>query len=587
LRDAHADSVAESGRAKFSAEIRRRQIILTAGSFLIVAALGGLIFFYNLGAYGLWEPDEARYAEIAREMIVTHNFVVPHLNYVAYVEKPPLLYWLTAASMRVLGVNQFAARLPNALAAILGLFATFFFTFKVFDRRRALMAGVILATSGLYAVMAQVLTTDMLLTAAITVAIFALYLHWREGGRWCWVMYVAVALGILTKGPVAAAIPLIVGLVFLWWERDFKGWVRRFHLIGGIILVLVLATPWFAALSLKVPGYFDFYFIGENIRRFLQPGYSHTEPIYYYVPVILLGALPWTLTVPLIRWRQLSPNPARRFCLIAVGVVFVFFSLAHAKLSPYIMPALPPLAVVLADGLMRFDEESGFSSARSILSPDIRRLAIIGAVVGIAGVATLEVSLHAADFRTPYVMQVRPALDAAAAIAIIAGLVCWMAFWWRRLKIGLAIIVIASASLFVVGSYGRLMATPLRSYAALVRAIQARAPNATLVCYPRYLQSLPFYTGRRVVLVGDPTELSFGAAHASDADQYFFKNQASLLRLWRQPRPTVLVLDRSVFPGLSSKLGDYTVIAVDRKKIAVMRKLPAGVSPRTGSSDNH
>ncbi|MGH8012029.1 MAG: ArnT family glycosyltransferase, partial [Candidatus Binataceae bacterium] len=272
----------------------------TACFFLIVAGLGGLIFFYNLGAYGLWEPDEARYAEIAREMLATHNFIVPHLNYVDYVEKPPLLYWLTAASMRLFGLNEFAARLPDAIAAMAGLIATFFFTLKAFDRRRALMAGVILATSGLYVVMAQVLTTDMLLTALLTVALFALFLHWRKGGAWCWLMYAAMGLAILAKGPVGAAIPLLVGLVFLWWERDLKGAIRRFHIIPGILLTAAISLPWFVAITARVPGYFAFYLIGENVLRFLQPGYSHSEPFYYYVPVIALGMLPWTLLALLI-----------------------------------------------------------------------------------------------------------------------------------------------------------------------------------------------------------------------------------------------------------------------------------------------
>ncbi|MGH7917177.1 MAG: glycosyltransferase family 39 protein, partial [Candidatus Binataceae bacterium] len=517
------------------------------------------------------------------------------------------LYWLTAASMHLFGLNEFGARLPNAAAAMAGLLATFVFALKAFDRRRALIAGVILATSGLYVVMAQVLTTDMLLTALLTIALFALYLHWRDGGAWCWLMYAAMALAVLTKGPVGVAIPLLVGLIFLWWERDLRGAIRRFHIITGILLTAAISLPWFVAMTMRVRGYFAFYFIGENILRFLQPGYSHTEPIYYYLPVIALGVLPWTLLAPLISWRGLNAHPARRFCIIAAAVILVFFSLAHAKLIPYIMPALPPLAVVMGDGLANLLESERANTAPTMgFDPRVRRFCISAVLIAIAGAAILEVSLHAADFRSPYVIRVRPALEVAAAIALVTGVVCWCAFWSDRLRFGLAALIAATTALYIVFSYGRLMATPLRSYAHLARTIDARAPNATLVCYPRYLQSLPFYTRRRVILVGDKTELTFGAARAPDANQYFFKNQIGLLKLWNEPRQTVLVLDRAVFPGLKRRLGAYVVIAADRKKIAVMKPAPAlatakskdgrtGVhtvvrvkrSPQARHSDNH
>ena len=199
--------------------------------------LASAVFFFHLGSYGLWEPDEARYAEIAREMLAARNFIVPHLNYVAYIEKPPLLYWLGAMWMALFGVNEFAARLTPALAALAGVAMTWLFVRRTMGRGRALLAGAILTTSTLYAVMAQVLTTDMLLAAAITVALFALYLHWSEGGRWCWLGYAAIAMGLLAKGPVAAAIPILALAIFLWWQGELRGAIGRFHALAGGAMV--------------------------------------------------------------------------------------------------------------------------------------------------------------------------------------------------------------------------------------------------------------------------------------------------------------------------------------------------------------
>src|SRR5262249_4625998 len=149
-------------------------------------------------------------------------YLVPHLNYVIYAEKPPLLYWLTAFAFHLFGINEFAARFFVALFGVIGVAATAYFALRCFGRRHAILAGAILATTPLYAVTAQILTTDMILAVLITIANFALFLQWRDGGRWSWIGYPAIALGVLTKGPVALALPAASMLGFLAWQRDFR-----------------------------------------------------------------------------------------------------------------------------------------------------------------------------------------------------------------------------------------------------------------------------------------------------------------------------------------------------------------------------
>ncbi len=531
--------------------------------FAAVGALSALLFFYHLGAYGLWEPDESRYAEIAREMLASGNFIVPHLNYVPYVEKPPLLYWLTALAMRLFGINEFAARFDNALAALAGAIMTYGFARRVFDARRATLAGAILATSALYAVMAQVLTTDMLLTALTTAAVFALYLDWREGGYWRWWAYLAMALAVLTKGPVGAALPIAIGMIFLWREGALRGAIRRYSVIPGALLIAAIAGPWFIVMIFREPGYFDFYFIGEHFRRFFQPGYSHQEPFYYFAPVLLGGLLPWTFVLPFASWRDLEPNPARRYCLIAATLIFVIFSLARAKLAPYILPAFPPLAVVLADGI-----------ATTIEKGQARRLRWVGPLLGLAALTAVVVALMAARFRAPYPMMVRPALYAAGFVFALGGIVCGGGFSLRRPSLGLCSLIATGAAAIIVIGYGRLMAEPERSYAALARTIERLEPNARLVCYPRYIQSLPFYCRRRVIVVNGWTELTFGAEHSIDEHQYFFTGRRDLIGLWNDPRPAVFVIDRQAIPSLRQLFGPWREIASDRKKIAIMRAAP-------------
>jgi 4-amino-4-deoxy-L-arabinose transferase-like glycosyltransferase len=531
------------------------------GGALAVAALGAILFGFHLGSYGLWEPDEARYAEIAREMLARANFLLPHLNYVPYVEKPPLLYWLTALSFRIFGLSELAARLTPALAAIIGLLATYLFASIIFDRRRGLVAGVVLATTPLYAVMAQVLTTDMLLTAMITVAFFALFLHWREGGRWCWLAYVAIAMAVLTKGPVGAVLPALAMLVFLWWEGDLGGALGRFHVLAGLALIFVIAAPWFIYMTMAMPGYFDFYFIGEHLRRFLEAGYSHSEPIYFYIPVIAAGMLPWSVLACVLDWRAVRFDAAHRFCLIAALVVFGFFSLARAKLIPYVMPMFPPLAVLIGDAMSRTIESRP------------SRLVVAAPMLGIIGAVAAVVAIFAPDFSTPYMVPARPALNAIAIVGLSGGILASAALWTGRVrgKFEFGVLAIGGALMLMAGSYGRLAVEPLRSYAKLSATVAAAAPDARLICYRRYVQALPFYARRRVILVGAKTELTFGATHAPDADRWFFEGRRALLRLWRAPGPAVVLLDKSDLGRLQSSLGRFTVIGSEWKKIAISK----------------
>ena len=528
-----------------------------------VIGLATLLFFFHLGTYGLWEPDEARYSEIAREMLASHNFIVPHLNYVPYIEKPPLLYWLTTLAMSLFGVNELSARLVNALSALFGVAATCFFTAKTFDHRRAMLAGAVLTTSAIYAVMAQVLTTDMLLTATMTTAMYAFFLHWRYGGRWCWLFYAAMGLAVLTKGPVGVAIPAFVAMVFLCREGDLRGAIWKFRVIPGVILVAVIAAPWFVAITIREPGFFDFYFIGEHLKRFFDANYSHDQPPYYYVPILIGGLMPWTLALPFIPWRRLPPNPARRFCVIASATILILFSLSSAKLVPYILPAVPPLAIVIADGLVTLTALKG--------SSDSRRFTAIGPLLSIAGAIAIIVALHASEFHAPYPMMVRPAIYAAGAILMGGGIVCFASLWLGRNAFGLGALVVTAAATLIVVSYGRLMAEPLRSYAQLAKAIERVAPNSRLVCYPRYVQALPFYCRRRVILVGGKTELAFGSEHDPEGAEYFFIRRADLLKLWNDPRPTVFVIDRFALVPLKQFLGNFNVIASDLKKVAIVR----------------
>jgi 4-amino-4-deoxy-L-arabinose transferase-like glycosyltransferase len=541
---------------------RRRELAQCAA----LTALALAVLFFHLGSYGLWDPDEARYAEIAREMLATGNFVVPHLNFVAYIEKPPLLYWMTSLAFYLLGINELAARLVPAISALAGVILTYWFARREFDHRRAMLAAAILITSPLYAAMAQVLTTDMLLTALLTVAFFTGFLQLREGGRWWIAFYLSMALAVLTKGPEGVALPVLAGILFAWRQRTLRGALARMHPLAGLVLLLAVALPWFAIVTARVPGFLDFYLIREHFRRAFVATYSHGEPFYYYLPVVLGGLLPWSICFPLLLLEG-TKGPARSFCSIAAATVLVLFSAANAKLIPYILPALPPLALVLADSILCAVENRSAPQHRPWST---RLVTALGPALCIAALVFLIIGAAAPIMHSGNISLVASVLLAIGVVILIGGAASSAAFLRGRAEAGLSIVVVAMAAALLTGTYGRIAVESLHSYAALGRELAVRVPGATLIDYIRYPQAITFYTRRRVILASPfLSELRFGAEHSADRDRYFLTSDSDLLRLWSRDRSAVLIIDQLDLNRIAPQLGPIRIVAQEGHKLAV------------------
>jgi 4-amino-4-deoxy-L-arabinose transferase-like glycosyltransferase len=380
-----------------------------------------------------------------------------------------------------------------------------------------------------------------------------------------------MGLAVMTKGPVGVALPILSMLIWLALNRELHGAIARFRAVPGLLLTTLIAAPWFVAMTIREPGFADFYFIGEHLRRAFEADYSHSEAFYFYLPVLSIGLLPWTLLVPFLTWREAVRNPARSFCLVAASVTIVAFSCASAKLIPYILPAVPMLAVLIADGLVACAWPSADSRAAH-RPPDSRILIESGPMLALLGAGVIVAAIAAPQFRTPYVMAVRPALYAIGAILVAGGAFTMLLFVMRRTAVGLGAIVVTLAFALIAGGWARLQAEPMRSYAALSRAIAEKAPDADIICYHRYVQSLPFYNRKRVVLIGGRTELDFGSRLDPDAREWFMNNDDQMFRRWEQPGHVVVVLDSGDLARMKERFGDFDVIAVEGKKRAIMRR---------------
>lgn len=334
---------------------------------LALLTLSGLLFFLGLGDMGLTDRDEGRNAEAGREMFESGDHLTPTFNGELRVAKPVLLYWLMDRSYRLFGVNEFAARFPSALFGVALILIHYLFLAHQRDQTIALFGALMLLLNLEILGLGRMALTDSVLIFFTTASLYGLWLGLHgEGGmrRWVWAFYVGMALATLTKGPVGFALPLIVAALYLTWTRRWRDYWQNGVPRAGMLLFILLAAPWYAAMFL-IHG--DAYASGakaNTIGRFLSPMEGHQGTIFFYLPVLLLGFFPWSalLPVPLYRtlkdWYQLRracihPDPKDTseldlFAALWVVGVFVFFTASSTRLPHYIGPLFPAAALLTA-----------------------------------------------------------------------------------------------------------------------------------------------------------------------------------------------------------------------------------------------
>jgi 4-amino-4-deoxy-L-arabinose transferase-like glycosyltransferase len=527
---------------------------------LLLLFLGwALLYGPHLGRRALWSPDEGRYAEIPREMVATGDWVTPRLNGVKYFEKPPLFYWLEAGALRLFGPHEGSLRLAPALFALLGVLAVYVAGRRLFGRLAGLWAGIVLATTPLWFGLGEAITLDMAVSALLTLALLAFLFATRaadagERRLWIWAFYAAAALATLTKGLIGIVIPGMVLGAWILLTRQWKA-IRLALSPTGIALFLLIAAPWHLLVSRANPEFAWFYFVHEHFLRYTTKVHKRYEPAWFFVPILLGGMLPWTVFLPRAianAWRTVGEERrALQLLLLWAGLVFAFFSLSDSKLVPYILPVLPPLALLLgrdiAMGAAAWERADRRSWA--YLS-----LLACGVVLGAA-----FLSLH----RIP---------KAAASADLLGGFAYALA--GSLLLMGIAPLVLdrsgrPRAALVAAALAAFLFLTTLaaglprldaeRSVKALAGALRPRLqPGDEVATYRDYFQDLPFYLGRRVTVVAWRGELDYGMQQ-EDVRGWMIEED-ELARRWNGPGRVYLVVDgRTTLPAA---LRDGRVLAV-------------------------
>ncbi len=340
---------------------------------LLLAGFCAFLFLYGLGQFGLIGADEPRYAQVAHEMLQRHDWITPVLGGRPWLEKPPLYYWQAMLAYAIFGVSDWAARLPSALDASLLVLAVYFFL-RRFRTGLELDGALITASSAGIAGYAHAASMDMALAAAFSIGMLGWW-AWQESGKKIYlaVFYGFMALGMLAKGPVA---PFLAGAVIVLYAST----VRELRLVlkslwlPGIVLFCAIALPWYVAVQMRNSEFFREFIVQQNLGRFSEDLYHHTEPFWYYLPVTALALAPWTVFViaafaQAVRlwWARRRPMDAgqmdseTQFCIFAccwLVVPVVFFSISRSKLPGYILPAVPAGALLLVGYLRRHLEQS-------------------------------------------------------------------------------------------------------------------------------------------------------------------------------------------------------------------------------------
>lgn len=310
-----------------------------------------LNFFAVLGIPPLFTPDEGRYAEIAREMLASHDWIVPHLNGFIYFEKPPLTYWLTALSFKFFGLNEWAARLPSAGLSSLGVGFSYVMAKHLFSRRAGLLSAFILSTSLLYMLCAHLLITDTIFNVFLSLSLGCFLMGEKSAKKSLYLAsYAFAALAILSKGLIGIVFPLLIIGLWTLLRRDF-GVLKRMHLFWGALILLAIATPWHLLAQERVPTFLHEYFYVQHFLRYTTPIMGREMAWYWYLLIVLGACAPWILGLwPIVKItlkNSLHAQPISQFLLVWTGVIVGFFAFSHSILLPYLLPIVMPIALFL------------------------------------------------------------------------------------------------------------------------------------------------------------------------------------------------------------------------------------------------
>lgn len=542
----------------------------------LLASIFAIFYCILLSYRPLAVPDEARYAEVPREMVVMHNYVTPHLDGIKYFEKPALFYWLQAGAIKLWGATPTAARIPNTCMALLGCLLAYCLGRTLYDRRTGLISATILATSALYFVLGQLVTLDMtlstLITGGLTCFLIALKRQQNVSSRISeesvpqnetsignaknsqleirllyYGFYACTALAVLTKGLVGLFLP--AGIIGAWvllhneWRQ-----LKKIYLPTGLIVFLLVALPWHLLVQLQNPEFLKFYFWDQQFARYFTSIANRYQPYWFFIPVLLLGFLPWvcflfqSLSFNMKSfWQNKQKESLTLFLLMWPIVIFTFFSLSQSKLIPYILPVFPPLCVLLG----RYFSHAWEKNSKGIFAGYILLFLLM---LGLSISAFFVMRYGHIDILT----RIHSEINLLSAIWITGTTLALIFIFQRHTRAAFISLVLCSLAAYQVVVYS-MPKVDIRSVQPLAMTLKPMLqPGDEVVAFDTYYQDLPFYLQKRVVVVDWLNELEFGTHHQTDAAQWVI-DENNFWPTWENKKQIYLLMDIAVYQRLMSQ----------------------------------
>ncbi len=546
---------------------------------LLLILFAAWIVTDGIGVRKLANPDEGRYSEISREMAVSGDFVTPRLNALKYFEKPPMQYWASAIAFKAFGEGEFSARLYISLCALACLLLVFYTGGKLFDWQTGLYATLALIGMPFFMGMAHVVTLDMGLTFWITLSVCAYMLAQTEPPpyrqRWLWTFWLSMAGGALSKGPIGVVLPAAAVFLYAFFPLDLRRWLRL-DWLRGLILFFLAASPWFVMVSLRNSEFAYFFFIHENLDRYLTTTHRRVGEWWYFVPILLLGVLPWVAAMfpaiyrgwqqPGIPYRDEAPFRPLRFLLLFSAFVFVFFSMSGSKLPHYILPVFPALALVIG---VWFKAVDGRKLAWLILPVAPLMLAVAYWAWGYPATREDAITQKLYGEVSGFVVS------GAVALAVLTAAAFFLLIRNASANEGrkwLAVLLVSVGSLTFIEcfNHGAERISALKSSYGLAQAVAPRmTPQTRLYSVHNYEQALPFYLKRTMTLVDYVDEFELG--QHQEPNKYLPK-VADFLAAWNAPGPAIAIIQPSDVAKLSAEGLAFEVIHEDPVRVAILKK---------------
>ena len=547
----------------------RQSSALHPGKILLLLLIYAAIWFGTLNYRHLIPSDEGRYAEMAREMLLTGDWVTPRYNGYKYFEKPPLQIWATAATFQLFGIGDWQARLWTALTGFLTILAIGFTGAKIYSARAGWLAAVVLAASPMWVISGHFNSLDMGLSAFLVAALYSLLIaqttQSQSGCRnWMWTCWFFMALATLSKGVIGVAIPAMVFAIYSISAWDWKIWTRL-HLFSGLILFLAITAPWFVLVAQRNPEFLEFFFIHEHLQRFTQDAHSRTGPIYYFVPLLLIGFLPWVAQLPgsiTQAWQERSRTFSYGWLLSCwFIVIFAFFSISRSKLPGYIIPIFPALALLIGN---RLDHLLGHTNSMSLAW---KLQTICFALLASIGFF----------FLSEIGKQARPdEIEAYAQYAywIIAALLTLIAFSlyasFQSKRNGIKSIVSFAWGFYlcaIIAGTGHETLGRAVSGIDLVNQVKSSIPEKVNFYSVRLLDhTVPFYLGRTMIMVQSPDELEFGVNQEPDL---WIPTLEGFVTRWKEDQSAYAIMVPEVFIELQGLNLPMQEVGRDSRRVIV------------------